>query len=167
MKFLTEGLLHKLCPCFDIVFGQLGVIPRTRNKFVEIVAVAGGYLIITHVKNKESKKQPFWMCLPVIICLSWWKNINKKGRNFFVPSLQYCQFRQENFTIEKICGYFEWCSIKDLLIFRLWLIIFYTRKSSLTNIYLFKVNDRSTKKMWNMFKVNNKNTRTTFYCIYC
>ena len=46
---------------------QLGVIPRTRNKFVEIVAVAERYLIITHVKNKESKKQPFRIWLPVII----------------------------------------------------------------------------------------------------
>ena len=29
------------------------------------------------------------------------------------------------------------------------------------NIYLFKVNNTNTiEKMWNMFKVNNKNTRT-------
>ena len=40
MKFLTEGLLHSLCLCFDIVFAQLGVISRTRNEFVERVAVA-------------------------------------------------------------------------------------------------------------------------------
>ena len=45
-----------------------------------IVAVAERYLIITHVKNKESKKQPF----------------NKKGRNLLVPSLQYCQFGQDD-----------------------------------------------------------------------
>ena len=32
------------------------------------------------------------------------------------------------------------------------------------NIYLFKIYNRSTrKKMWNMFKVNNKNTRTTSF----
>ena len=43
---------------FDIVFVQLGVIPRTRIKFIEIVAVAEYYLIITHVKDKESIKQP-------------------------------------------------------------------------------------------------------------
>ena len=36
------------------------------------------YLTITHVKNKELKKQPF----------------NKKGRNLLIPSLQYCHFRQ-------------------------------------------------------------------------
>ena len=63
------------------------------KRFVEIVAVAERYLIITHVKNKESKKQPFRICLHVIICLSCWKNINKKERNLFVPSLQYCQIR--------------------------------------------------------------------------
>ena len=63
--YFVEGSLHKLCPCFDIVFAQLKVIPRTRNQHVEIVAVAGCYLIITHVKNKESKKQPFRICLSV------------------------------------------------------------------------------------------------------
>ena len=40
------------------------------------------------------------------------------------------------------------------------------------NIYLFKVSNRNTrKKMWNMFKVNNKNIRTTsvtsFWCFFC
>ena len=49
----------QICPCFDIVFAQLGVIPGTRNKFVEMVAAAVSYLSITHVKNKESKKRPF------------------------------------------------------------------------------------------------------------
>ena len=94
-KVLTKGLVHNNGPCFDVMFAQLGVIPIIRNKFVEVVAVAEGYLIITHLKkNKESKKQLFRICLPVIIYLSWRKNINKKGRNFFVLSLQYCQFGQ-------------------------------------------------------------------------
>ena len=39
------------------------MFPRTRNKFVEIVAVAECYLIRKHVKNKESKKQR--MCVSV------------------------------------------------------------------------------------------------------
>ena len=94
-KVLTEGLVHNIGPCFDIVFAQLQVTPKTRNTFVEIAAVAERYLIATHVKkNKESKKQPFRICLSVIIYLSWWKNISKKI-NFFVPSLQYCQFGQD------------------------------------------------------------------------
>ena len=33
-------------------------------------------------------------------------------------------------------------------------------------MYLLKVNKRNTKKVWNMFKVNHKDTRTTFYCFY-
>ena len=70
-KILTEGLLDKVCPCFHIVFAQLGVIPRTRNKFAEIATVAERYLIITHVKNYESKKQPSRICIPVILCLNW------------------------------------------------------------------------------------------------
>ena len=39
------------------------MFPRTRNKFVEIVAVAECYLIRKHVKKKESKKQR--MCVSV------------------------------------------------------------------------------------------------------
>ena len=41
-------------------------MPKTRNKFVEIVAVAERCSIITHVKNKKSKKKPFRICLSVI-----------------------------------------------------------------------------------------------------
>ena len=37
--------------CFDIAFAQVGVIPRTRNKFVEIIVVAECYLIANHVKK--------------------------------------------------------------------------------------------------------------------
>ena len=47
---------------------------------MRVVAVAECYLIIAHVKNKELKKQPF----------------SKKGRNLLVPSLQYCQFVQDD-----------------------------------------------------------------------
>ena len=50
---------------FDIMFAQLGVVPKTRSKFVEIMAAGKCYLITTHVKNKESKKQPFRICLSV------------------------------------------------------------------------------------------------------
>ena len=33
------------------------------------------------------------------------------------------------------------------------------------DIYMFKFNNRNTrKKAWNMFKVNDKNKRTTVYC---
>ena len=52
---------------FDIAFAQLGVIPKTRNKLVEIVAVAKRYHIIAHEKIKESKKQPFGIRLPVTL----------------------------------------------------------------------------------------------------
>ena len=43
MKVLAERFLHKLFPYFDFVFAQLGFIPITRTKFVEIVAVAERY----------------------------------------------------------------------------------------------------------------------------
>ena len=40
------------------------------------------------------------------------------------------------------------------------------------SIYLLKVNNRKTRtKVWNMFKVNNKDTKTpplaSFWCLYC
>ena len=44
---------------FFIIFGQLGVITRIRNKFVEVVAVAERYFIIARVKNKGTNKRPF------------------------------------------------------------------------------------------------------------
>ena len=59
------GFLENFFSMFDIVFAQLAVIPRIRNRFVEIVAVAEHYFIIAHVTDKKSKKQPFWIRLPV------------------------------------------------------------------------------------------------------
>ena len=35
------------------------------------------------------------------------------------------------------------------------------RARSPANIYLFKVNNKNTRKKWNILKVNSKNTRTT------
>ena len=63
------GLVHNIGPCFDIVFAQLEVIPKTRNKFVEIVAVAGRYLIAAHVKKQRIKEaavanMPFCHIIP-------------------------------------------------------------------------------------------------------
>ena len=55
---VTEGLLHNLCLYFDIVSAQLGVIPRTRNKFAEIVAVAECYLIV-HLGEMAGKAETF------------------------------------------------------------------------------------------------------------
>ena len=49
--YFAEGFLLNLRPCFDIAFAQLGVIPRRKSKFVEILAVEECYLIINHVKN--------------------------------------------------------------------------------------------------------------------
>ena len=54
--YLAEEFFHNHCPCFDIAIAQLGAISRRRNNSVEIVAVAERYLIVTHVKNEESKK---------------------------------------------------------------------------------------------------------------
>ena len=54
----AEGFLLNLRPCFDNELAQLGVIPRTNNKFVEIVAVAECYLITNHVKNIKQSAVP-------------------------------------------------------------------------------------------------------------
>ena len=51
--YLAEGFLHNLCPYFHIVFPQLGVITRTKKKFVEIVDASTHYLII-NLRIKEA-----------------------------------------------------------------------------------------------------------------
>ena len=38
---------------------------KNKDNFVDIVAVVEHYLIMAHVKNKESRKQPFRICFPV------------------------------------------------------------------------------------------------------
>ena len=63
-SLLVEGFFYNHCPFFDKAFAQLGVITRTRKKFVEIVAVVEHYLRIIHAKNKKSKKQPLQISLP-------------------------------------------------------------------------------------------------------
>ena len=61
-SYLAEGFLRNLCPYFDTVFAQLGVITRTRNTFVRIVAGSERYLIINSgikeaaVPNMPSRK---------------------------------------------------------------------------------------------------------------
>ena len=40
--YFAEGFLLNLRPCFDIAFA-LGVTPRIKNKFVEVVAVGECY----------------------------------------------------------------------------------------------------------------------------
>ena len=86
----------------------------------------------SHKKNKELKKQPFRICLSVVIYLSWWKNISKKKEISFLPSLQYCQFGQygwksrtffmkisRSWTCRQLIRKFSYC--KNLWLF--WLML--------------------------------------------
>ena len=50
VPYLADGFLHKLCPCFDILFAQSEVTPR--NKFVVIVAVAINYCYNYNLRKK-------------------------------------------------------------------------------------------------------------------
>ena len=63
--YFAQGFIHNLSPYFDSEFAQLGIISRTRYKFVQIATVVELYLNITHVKNKEPKKQQLQLCLPL------------------------------------------------------------------------------------------------------
>ena len=74
------GFFHNPCPRLNIVFAQLGVVSRTKSRFVEVVAVEERYLITTHVKNEESKMQPFRICLPVQLADG--RMLIKKEKNF-------------------------------------------------------------------------------------
>ena len=115
---------------FDIVFAQVGVIPTIRNKFVEIVVVVERYLIIAHVKNKESKKRPFWINLPVKLAdrkMSVKKEKNCPCLNYNIVSLGKMAGTRQNLETEPF-SYWEnlplfWMML-NLLIFRLWIIIF-------------------------------------------
>ena len=66
-----------------MVFPPLGVIPRTKNKIVEIVTASECYLIINPFKTKESKENVDG------------KMSIKKEKNFLIPNLQYYQFEQD------------------------------------------------------------------------
>ena len=65
-------------------------------------------------KNKESKKQSFRICVLVIMCLSWWININKRGRNLFVPCLKYCQFGQNGWKSRTFFMRISWTCLNDV-----------------------------------------------------
>ena len=56
--YFAEGFFLNLRPYFDVAFAQLGVIPRTKNKFVEIVVAAECYLITNLVKNIKEAAVP-------------------------------------------------------------------------------------------------------------
>ena len=80
----SKSSVSGCCFAFAEFFASFSLVllnyKNVAYKKKRVVAVAECYLIITHVKNKESKKQPF----------------NKKGRNILVPSLQYCQSGQDD-----------------------------------------------------------------------
>ena len=63
------------------------------NKFLEIVVVTECYVITNHVKNEESNKQLFQICLPVKLAEG--RMSMKKGKKFFLANLQHFQFRQD------------------------------------------------------------------------
>ena len=95
--YFAEGFLLNLRQCFDIGFVQLGVIPRTKNEFVEIVTVAECYLITNYVK--VSKKYPFRICLPVKLADG--RMSVKKRKKLFALNLQHFQLGQDGWKTFK------------------------------------------------------------------
>ena len=81
----AEGFLQNLFSCYVIAFAQLGVIPRTRNKFDKIVAVAECYLFTNHLKNEESKRQLFQK--RILVKLADGRMPVKKETKFFILNL--------------------------------------------------------------------------------
>ena len=98
---LAEEFLDNLCQCL------IRVIPRARNEFVEIVAVAEHYFIINHLKNKESKKQPFRICLLVKLANGRMLIKMKKNCLYLIYNIVWARWleKQSLLAIEKICGY--------------------------------------------------------------
>ena len=75
-----RGISWQPFTMFDIVFTQLGVIPRIMNKFVEIIAVAERSFVTAHLKNEEWEKHPFSLWLPVKVADG--RMSVKKGKNY-------------------------------------------------------------------------------------
>ena len=76
----------------------------------------------------------------------------------------------ENLDIQKICSILNdiknsICSSLDIEN-RLWVIIFTQRRAPLQAFSYLKSTIKTLKK-WKLFKVNNKNTRSTFYSSNC
>ena len=177
--YLAERFLHNICPSFNIMFAQLGVITRKRNKFAEIVAASKRYLIINSgIKEAAVPTMPSRE-------ISWWKNVNKKGKMFFVPNLQYCQFEQDgwknriffrknklrmNSQISRKFSYWEnlllFCMMLNKASAHLYTLgnNIYTRKNSLTNIYLYIVNNSNTRKRWEICSKSTIKTPARLYC---
>ena len=89
--YLEAGFLHNPFPCFSIVFAQLGVITRRRDKFVEIVAVSECYYLTVNSRTKKA-------AVPNMPSrkISWWRNVNKKGMNLFTTNSKHCQFEPDD-----------------------------------------------------------------------
>ena len=62
----------------------------------------------------------------------------------------------ENLAIEKICYYFQWCLIKYLLIFRLWVIIFTQERDPWQTFTYLKSLIETLKKVWICSKLTIK-----------
>ena len=162
--YLAEGFLHSICPCFDIVFAQLGVITKARNKFVKIVAASERYWIINSVIKEAAVPN-----LPSRR-ISWWKMSIKKEKlssylSYNIVSLSKMAGKTEFFSgkiswiwtfsqISRKFGYWE-----NLLLF--WMMLkkasahlynlvdnIYKRKNSPTSIFLFIVNNSKTRKKY-------------------
>ena len=117
MSILCRGISSQLLSLFWYCICAIRSHPRTRNKFFEIVAVAECYLISNHVKNKESKKQPFQICLPVKLADG---RMSMKKEKRFLPNLQHFQFRQSGWKtfFMKISGI--WTCSQIFRKFRYW-----------------------------------------------
>ena len=89
--YFAEGFLLNFRPCFDNAFAQLENIPRTTNKFDEIIAVAECYLITNHIKNIKEAAVPSKPSCKI----SSWKNVSETGKKLFAFNLQRFQFRQD------------------------------------------------------------------------
>ena len=119
---IDKGFLHNLYSCFNIPFAQLGAIQKIRNTFDEIVAVAECYLVANHVKSKESKKQPFGICLPVKWAVGWMSTKNEKfSSNLIYSSVSLGKNGWETFFIKVS---WTWTVVKYLENIRKYLQIF-------------------------------------------
>ena len=124
---------QNLFSCFDIVFVQLLVIEKTRNKIVEIEVVTECYPINWRTKSNELL---FRINLNIKFAD---RRMSKKWDNLLLPKLKYCQFEQSQIAEkrEPVSWMISW----------IWLVVKFGLRAIMTRQERAPI--LSTYKHWN------------------
>lgn len=116
-------------------------------------------LMRTEINRKWSWKVRKWVQLANFLLETRW--ISPGSFNFwkFMTDLQSEKFLCQ--VLEKSLKFI----LKNVYFLRSFCCFFYKLWTSTGNTYLFKVSNRDSQKLWNMFEVSNKDTRVTSFLL--